>query len=1226
MIHSLTSDMRVLKPTLAFLGPLAFAIGAIAQPTVHPITEGSITTCTGGFVSSGGSVGGYQDNEDYTATLCPDAPGQGVFLTFVAFDLSQEGAAPYDQMFIYNGSDINAPLIGTYTGGDLQGQIIATTPDNPTGCLTVRFTSNAVGTGTFSAAISCGTPCWPPVPEALVVGEVLPAKVCIGEAVQFDASASQPYPGRTIVSYSWDMFDGSVVEGAVVDHAFNEAGQYLVSLTVTDDVGCTNTQQTSVAVWVGTTPLFTSTTGDTTVCTNGTIPLHGNAEAITWNQLPVVDLGGQIDLPDLQGQLFTSELEFSIFPAGATVVSPSDLSSFCVSMEHTFIGDFVLSLTCPNGQNVVMHQQGGGGTFLGDANDNDGTSTVPGTCWDYCFSATPDFGTWANCAQFGATPNVMPTSQGQALIPGSYTPIDPFSDLIGCPLNGIWTLNYMDNWGLDNGTMCSWSINFDPALYPDLVEFTPVIGQTADSMWWEGPDLALVPGDPSQANAVPTTAGNHPYTFHVIDDFGCAHDTTIHITVTPPPVVAVSVTEGICTEQAQLHATVVANQPPPEPCTYTLILNDTFGDGWGGGAHVTITVNGQATDHALATGSTITIPVAVPFGTAFQVSYTAGTIWNGENSFQLVSPAGAVLYNSPNGPLTGNVWAGTATCTIVPPVTYVWTPATGVSANNIAGPFTNITAPTLFTVAVYPNGQPWCTTQDTITVTPPSVLENDSVITDVLCNGGTGTAEIITTGLGGPWNYRWTDAANLVVRDVGPLNGDVLSAPAGSYQVVITEGPNGNGCSDTVAVTIVEPPLLVWATTPEDTTICLDGFVNLAATAAGGTAPIAYVWDQGLVGSGPHVVSPADSTEYTVHAIDAHGCITNTIDVLVGVLDSLRFEPLLDFEQCRGIPFNLEVIDLSGGDGNHTYTWDHGISDGATLTDSLYQSTTICVAVADGCETPPVTSCTNVTVLQTPPFELAVDTALGCRPFEVGFALRDTTGGAQVAWLFGEGVGTQAGPILSHIYDMSGTFDVTTEVTWPNGCVTDSTWQDLITVIPVPKPEFSYVPEPLTIFEPHARFTEMAEPNEVGYAWDFFDLGQSTEADPEITFPNAVGDLYPVQLVVWNELGCSDTLLRYIPVEDAFLIHAPNSFTPNGDDLNETFLVIGNDLSLDEFTLDIFDRWGHPVFSTTDRNQGWDGKVAGTPAEVGVYVWRLKARSLQTLQKRILYGHVSLLR
>ncbi|MCB9178265.1 MAG: hypothetical protein H6590_02420 [Flavobacteriales bacterium] len=173
-------------------------------------------------------------------------------------------------------------------------------------------------------------------------------------------------------------------------------------------------------------------------------------------------------------------------------------------------------------------------------------------------------------------------------------------------------------------------------------------------------------------------------------------------------------------------ASIVANPPPPLPCSYSLILNDSQGDGWNGGAHLTITVNGQATDYTLASGSTITIPVEVPFGTPFQMNYTAGTIWNGENSFQLISPAGTIIYSSPNGPLTGNVWSGAGVCAIVPPVTYTWTPNTAVSANNIPNPTTTISAPTFFTVAVHPVGQPWCTTQDTITVEPPSVLENDS--------------------------------------------------------------------------------------------------------------------------------------------------------------------------------------------------------------------------------------------------------------------------------------------------------------------------------------------------------------------------------------------------------------------------------------------------------------------------------------------------------------------
>ncbi|MCB9178266.1 MAG: hypothetical protein H6590_02425 [Flavobacteriales bacterium] len=62
----------------------------------------------------------------------------------------------------------------------------------------------------------------------------------------------------------------------------------------------------------------------------------------------------------------------------------------------------------------------------------------------------------------------------------------------------------MDNWGADDGTMCSWSISFDPALYPDLVEFTPVIGTGPDSVWWKDPELTITAPAGGDAITTPT--------------------------------------------------------------------------------------------------------------------------------------------------------------------------------------------------------------------------------------------------------------------------------------------------------------------------------------------------------------------------------------------------------------------------------------------------------------------------------------------------------------------------------------------------------------------------------------------------------------------------------------------------------------------------------------------------------------------------------------------------
>ncbi|HMC98206.1 MAG TPA: gliding motility-associated C-terminal domain-containing protein [Flavobacteriales bacterium] len=110
------------------------------------------------------------------------------------------------------------------------------------------------------------------------------------------------------------------------------------------------------------------------------------------------------------------------------------------------------------------------------------------------------------------------------------------SQLVGCPLNGEWTFTVVDQFGVDDGFLCSWELNFNPALYPELTSYTPVLGwSTADSVHWSGPGYTADPINPLEGYAYPTTPGVYDYVFSVIDNFGCTYDTTITITVNPSP-------------------------------------------------------------------------------------------------------------------------------------------------------------------------------------------------------------------------------------------------------------------------------------------------------------------------------------------------------------------------------------------------------------------------------------------------------------------------------------------------------------------------------------------------------------------------------------------------------------------------------------------------------------------------------------------------------------------
>lgn len=122
----------------------------LVQPTVT-----NEITCNASFIDTGGSSAGYLDNEDIIKTFVPEIIDHKIKISFSEFFI-EEG---YDYMYIYDGPDINAPLLGTYTGGDQPPDIISAAPD---GELTLRFTSDASVTESgWQASVTCvpaGTP------------------------------------------------------------------------------------------------------------------------------------------------------------------------------------------------------------------------------------------------------------------------------------------------------------------------------------------------------------------------------------------------------------------------------------------------------------------------------------------------------------------------------------------------------------------------------------------------------------------------------------------------------------------------------------------------------------------------------------------------------------------------------------------------------------------------------------------------------------------------------------------------------------------------------------------------------------------------------------------------------------------------------------------------------------------------------------------------------------
>jgi subtilisin-like proprotein convertase family protein len=579
--------MRTKSLYAAFVLPLLCLVASfqgIAQET--PISNGNLETCQGFLVDTGLSAGDYGPNEDITMTICPEAPETIITLYFALAALG-EG----DLMQVYDGPDDSAPLLGAYMDFDLQGLELFASEDNPGGCLTLHFTSDASGPGNFVAEMSCGYPCERPF-AIVESGESLPHLSCVGEEITFDASGSTSAEGFDIVSWEWDFADGVVLDdGAVVSHTFDAPGAYKVQLSIADDNisddepdGCSNNNLVDHLVLVSTEPDWSGTSIDATVCSGQLFPLDGVVDGTTYDSEPSGDFGEGLFIPDDQTQCFNAELTFTSFSPGAIVEdASSDILDLFINFEHSFMGDLTITFICPNGQSLAVHQQGGGGTNLGVPDQGDGTG--PGTGWDYFWSPLATNGTWADNA----------TGQLPA---GDYESAQPFNLLEGCPLNGTWEVEVCDAWGADDGYIFEWNVNFNPELYPEPIVFTPVFGMGCDSTSWSGPSIYDQSEDCNEITLVAADSGTFTYT--ATNNFGCTYSADVEITVVEGPEVEIETPEGFCGSPVSLQGNVL-NQDPGFNYSYDWTPSDLVS---GNGANVN--VDGLTQDTVMTLMVTVT--------------------------------------------------------------------------------------------------------------------------------------------------------------------------------------------------------------------------------------------------------------------------------------------------------------------------------------------------------------------------------------------------------------------------------------------------------------------------------------------------------------------------------------------------------------------------------------------------------------------------------------------
>jgi len=181
-----------------------------------------------------------------------------------------------------------------------------------------------------------------------------------------------------------------------------------------------------------------------------------------------------------------------------------------------------------------------------------------------------------------------------------------------------------------------------------------------------------------------------------------------------------------------------------------------------------------------------------------------------------------------------------------------------------------------------------------------------------------------------------------------------------------------------------------------------------------------------------------------------------------------------------------------------------------------------------------------------------------------------------------------------------------------------------LNVFPKPIAAFYATPQLLIENTEPVHFTNSSQSQgPTQWSWHFLHTRHDSIKTKNTSWFYKEAGTYPVVLVVRNGFGCMDTAMQAVKVDPEFLFYIPDSFTPNGDGLNDVFRPEVRGIVTLE--MQVFDRWGEMIFESNELNAGWDGRRYSELCKTDNYVWkiRLKTISGKTLTKT---GRVYLLR
>ena len=411
-----------------------------------------------------------------------------------------------------------------------------------------------------------------------------------------------------------------------------------------------------------------------------------------------------------------------------------------------------------------------------------------------------------------------------------------------------------------------------------------------------------------------------------------------------------------------------------------------------------------------------------------------------------------------------------------------------------------------------------------------------------------------------------------------------------------------------------------------------NGIATISVTQ--GTTPYTYSWNtSSSVSNTANNLVPGENT---LTVTDANGCI-NDISVLINEPQPLAITFVTpDSMICSESSIDLSVVG-SGGSTAYTFTWTENgipIGNGSTINvDPINTGNIYCVTLSELCGSPiPPQECLTIT-FPTPITPITVpDDSKKCLPGDFLFSNTSINGSeiATMDYSFSNGFAystTDLNP-LSAIFPYAGVYGVDLTVTSIYGCIYTSQIPNIIEVTPLPIAGFTISKNPATWFETTIQTNDVSFGNISNYMWSSDGASNITSNGNNafISYPEGITGNYEIMLIVTDSEGCIDSTILTMEIVPDIIFYTPNSFTPDDDEHNQSWIFYIEGIDFANFSLEIYNRWGEVIWQTNDAKASWDGYYNGSIVQAGSYVWKASYKALDNDDKKERTGLINVIR